>query len=386
MSGAFELALPGRIRFGDGVARELPALAERHGGRVLLVTGASPDRHAGVRDALIARGLEVACFAVPTEPTIELAVEGLRIAREAEVEVVIGLGGGSVLDCGKAIAALFTNGGEPLDYLEVIGAGRTIERPSLPYLAVPTTAGTGAEVTKNAVLASTQHGVKVSLRSDFMLPTLALVDPELTHTVPPAVTASTGLDALTQVLEPFVSWAANPFTDALAREGMMRAARSLRRAYVDGRDAEARRDLALTSLFGGLALANAKLGAVHGFAGPIGGAFPSPHGVVCARLLPLVIEANVRALRERAKGSPILGRYDEVARILTGRADAGADDAIAWTRELAEALSIPGLSAYGMDAGALETIAENAARASSMKGNPIELTRDERLAILTLSL
>lgn len=385
MSAPFDVAAPGRIRFGDGVVQELPELAARYGRAVLLVTGASPERHAGVRAALEARGLTLVPFQVASEPTTDDAEQGVRLAREAGVDVVIGLGGGSALDCGKAIAALLTHGGVALDYLEGIGGGRPLTQPSAPYLAVPTTAGTGAEATKNAVLASSEHGVKVSLRGDFMLPRVALVDPELTHSVPPEVTASTGMDALTQVLEPFVSNASNPFTDALARDGMARAARSLRRAYDDGRDAEARRDMALTSLFGGLALANAKLGAVHGFAGPIGGAFPSPHGAVCARLLPFVIDANVRALRQRAPSSPVLARYDEVARILTGRADAVAEDAVAWTLALSEALRIPKLRTYGVTEASLEELSDKSGRASSMKGNPIVLTPDERIAILALA-
>jgi alcohol dehydrogenase class IV len=270
----------------------------------------------------------------------------------------------------------------PLDYLEVVGAGKQITRPSLPYAAVPTTAGTGAEVTKNAVLTAPQHGVKVSLRSNHMLPSLALIDPRLTWAAPPAVTASTGLDALTQVLEPYVCKQPNPLTDALCRDAMARSARSLRRAFVDGRDGEARRDLALVSLCGGLALANARLGAVHGLAGPLGGRYASPHGAVCARLLPFVIAANLSALRGRAPESPVLARYDEVARLVTGRAAARADDAVAWAHELTSALAIPPLRAYGLREDDFDAVAEQAARASSMKGNPIELTRDELKTVL----
>ena len=232
---------------------------------------------------------------------------------------MIGLGGGSAIDAAKAIAALAANGGDPLDYLEVVGRGRSLTQPSLPCIAIPTTAGTGAEVTRNAVLASPEHGIKASLRSATMLPRLALVDPELTYSLPAAVTASTGLDALTQLIEPFTSSKANPLTDALCREGMMRAARSLRTAYEDGRDAAAREDMALASLFGGLALANAGLGVVHGFAGPVGGTFHAPHGAVCAAFLPHVMAVNARALRTRQPGSAALARYDEIARILTGQ-------------------------------------------------------------------
>ncbi len=245
-----------------------------------------------------------------------------------EADLVVGMGGGSVIDAAKAIAALLTNPGDPLDYLEVIGRGLPLANACAPMMAIPTTAGTGAEVTRNAVLASPAHRVKVSLRSASMLPDVAIVDPELTLSMPPAVTAATGLDALTQCLEPFVSHLATPLTDGFCREGLARAARSLRRAYHHGSDVAARRDMALASLCGGLALANAKLGAVHGFAGPIGGMFDAPHGAVCARLLPLVMTANVRALEERSPNSPALVRYAEVAKIVTGDADASIADGV----------------------------------------------------------
>jgi alcohol dehydrogenase class IV len=275
-----------------------------------------------------------------------------------------------------------TNPGEPLDYLEVIGHGQPLIHASAPYIAVPTTAGTGSEVTRNAVLASPQHRVKVSLRSPLMLPRIAVVDPELTHSVPPDVTASTGLDALTQVLEPYVSNQANPMTDAICREGLKRAAASLRRAYEDGQDATAREDMALVSLFGGLALANAKLGAAHGFAGPLGGLFPAPHGVICARLLPHVIEANVNALLTRMPNSPVLARYDEIAQILTGKATARATDGVLWVQDLCQSLSVPPLSDFGLREADFPTVVEKAGKASSMKGNPILLQDAELTNIL----
>jgi alcohol dehydrogenase class IV len=281
---------------------------------------------------------------------------------------------------------LVANGGDPLDYLEVIGAGKSLARPSLPYIAIPTTAGTGSEVTRNAVLESPEHRVKVSLRSAFMLPTVALVDPVLTHDVPPAITASTGFDALSQVLEPFVSNRANPITDGLCREALGRSARSLRRAFEDGRDAAAREDLAIVSLFGGIALANAKLGAVHGFAGPIGGMFESPHGATCAALLPHVMRVNVAALRARAPASPVLERYSEVARLLSGRADASADDGVRWVEELTRALEIASLSSYGITSADFPTLIEKAKLASSMQGNPIALDDHELAEILESAL
>ncbi len=208
------------------------------------------------------------------------------------------------------------------------------------------------------------------------------MDPELTYSVPPAVTASTGLDALTQVLEPYVSNQANAMTDGICREGLGRAARSLRRAYEDGHDAEAREDMALASLFGGLALANAKLGAVHGFAGPLGGLFPAPHGTICARLLPHVMAANVRALQARMPDSPALARYDEVAQLLTGESTARAADGVAWIQDLCQALDVAPLSDFGLTEDDFPTVVEKARVASSMKGNPIVLTDEELTEIL----
>ena len=233
----FEFASPARIIFGPGTVVQIGALARELGRRALVTTGLDPAQGERVLVSLAAAGVDYVTLVVSGEPTTDLARQGARLARESGCDLVIGLGGGSAIDAAKAIAALAANGGDPLDYLEVVGRGRSLTQPSLPCIAIPTTAGTGAEVTRNAVLASPEHGIKASLRSATMLPRLALVDPELTHSLPPAVTASTGLDALTQLIEPFTSSKANPLTDALCREGMMRAARSLRTAYEDGRDA-----------------------------------------------------------------------------------------------------------------------------------------------------
>jgi alcohol dehydrogenase class IV len=281
---------------------------------------------------------------------------------------------------------MLANPGELLDYLEVVGRGKALARPSYPFIAIPTTAGTGAEVTRNAVLASPEHRVKVSLRSPGMLPRIALVDPELTWPLPPAVTASTGLDALTQLIEPYVCSRVNPMTDALCVEGLQRAARSLRAAFENGRNAAAREDMALAALFGGLALANAGLGAVHGFAGPIGGLFPAPHGAVCAALLPHVMDANLRALRQRQPASPTLGRYEHIARLVTGSPTAGAGQGVEWVRRLVADLRIPGLAAYGLTAQHLPDLVDKALQASSMKANPIPLAPDELAAILRAAL
>jgi len=281
---------------------------------------------------------------------------------------------------------MLANPGELLDYLEVIGRGQALAKSSAPFIAIPTTAGTGSEVTRNAVLASPEHHVKVSLRSPLVLPRVAVVDPELTYGLPPASTASTGLDALTQLIEPYVCSRANPMTDALCVEGIRRAARSLRAAFADGRNATARSDMAVASLFGGLALANAGLGAVHGFAGPIGGQFPAPHGAVCAALLPQVMEANLRALRQRQPGADTLRRYEEVAHLVTGNASATAEAGVEWVRKLVADLQIPRLGHYGLKREHTAGLVEKASQASSMKANPIALTRNELAGILERAL
>ena len=380
----FEFATATRIIFGAGKMREVGGLAAEMGSRALVVTGSAAERAAALLDTL---RLPYTLFQVTGEPSIEVAQAGVDLARVEGCDLVIAFGGGSVIDTAKAVAALATNPGDPLDYLEVIGKGQPLTVAPLPVIAIPTTAGTGAEVTRNAVLASQEQQVKVSLRSPLMLPRLAVIDPELTYSMPPSVTAYTGMDALTQVLEPYVSNAANPLTDGLCREGLMRAGRSLQRAYENDRDPAAREDMALASLFGGLALANAKLGAVHGFAGVIGGMFDAPHGAVCARLLPFVAEANIKALESREPGHPALQRYAEIMLLLTNHAVTNPiPDGLNWLYRLGARLGIPRLSHYGIRATHIPALVEKSARASSMKGNPIVLTDAELSAILEQAL
>jgi alcohol dehydrogenase class IV len=241
---------------------------------------------------------------------------------------------------------------------------------------------TGCEVTRNVVLVSPEHRVNVSLRSSGMLPLLAVVDPELTYSVPPDITAGTGMDSLCQLIEPFVSHASNPLTDAICREGIRRTALWLRVAYSDGRNAEARENMALARLFGGLALANAGLGAVHGIAAPIGGMCSIPHGIIFARLLQIAIRANPEALRARAQNSPALVRYDEVVRLLTGSASARAEDGAEWVYSICSDLSVPRLSRCGLAENDLSAIVEKTLKSSSLKGNPIQLTAGELTDIL----
>jgi alcohol dehydrogenase class IV len=330
-------------------------------------------------------GVETAVLQITAEPSVETIRAGVRVAIDAGSQVVVGFGGGSVLDAGKGIAAIVTNGGDPYDYIEVLGKGKRITELSLPYVACPTTAGTGTEVTRNAVLTATDAGVKASLRSPTLLPRVAIIDPETTYSLPSEVTARTGLDALAQLIEPFLSRKANPFTDLLCREGIRRSARSLRAAYADGQDPEARADLAFASMLSGMALANAGLGAIHGFAAPIGGSTHAPHGALCASLLPHVMRVNLDALRQRAPGSGALRKIDELAQLVTGNSRAAAEDGLQWMADLVRDLGIPSLSGLGVDRADFAQMVEKASVSSSLQGNPIALTRQELERVLELA-
>jgi alcohol dehydrogenase class IV len=377
---SFEFATANRIVFGVGKLNELSKHIERDAKRVLFVHGHSSEAIPRVQKLLAELRLPFTEFEVRVEPTVDIVRQGLEAGRDCDT--VIALGGGSVLDTGKAIAALATNPGDVFDYLEVIGKGQPLVNRSLRLLAIPTTAGTGSEVTRNAVIEWPEQNVKVSLRSPWMLPRLALVDPELTYNLPPEVTATSGLDALTQLIEPFVSVKANPMTDAICREGIFHAARSLRRAYENGADQEARAGMSLAALFGGLALANAALGAAHGFAGPLGGMLHAPHGALCARLLPLVMEANIKALEARQPDHPTLRRYVEIAQILAGERDVSSLDGAEWVSQLVNELNIPRLSKYGMTKEDFPEAVEKTQKANSFKGNPIALSEEELIEIL----
>ena len=377
----FEFASAGRIVFGNGAVQELEQVVKT-GSRVFLVHGSDASNWKQVHETLQKKQCAVQEFGVSYEPTLELIEESVKIARIFKPDWVISVGGGSAIDAGKATAGLSSNQGQILDYLEVVGKGLALQKAGVPMVAIPTTAGTGSEVTRNAVIALPEQKIKVSLRSPLLLPRLALVDPELTLSMPPAQTASTGMDALAQVLEPFVSNRANPLTDAFCQVGLKRAALSLEKAYRDGNDVVAREEMAMASLMGGLALANAGLGAVHGFAAAIGGKFDAPHGAICARLLPGVVKANVEAMRRREPTNSSLTRYDTVSRLLTGNEQATVEDGIEWLEKLLGTLKIPALRGYGITKEDIPTLVKNTAAASSTKANPIRLSDAELTGIL----
>lgn len=376
----FEFATP-RVVFGAGVVVRAGEIARTFGTRALVVTGKSTARAARIRQVLDESGVATELFSVDGEPSIDVVVAGAAQARAAKADVIVAIGGGSALDSGKAIAALAANDGDVFDYLETIGRARALERPARPVVAVPTTAGTGSEVTRNAVVSSPQHRVKVSLRHVSMLPAVAIVDPELAIQLPADVTATTGLDALTQLIEPFVSHRHTPVVDALALDGIRRVAASFRVAVTRGDELSARSDMALAALWSGMCLSNAALGAVHGLAGPLGGLLGAPHSALCAALLPHVMAVNLAALR-RARHSAVIERYDGVARTMTGSERARADDGVRWTSDLVADLGILSLAAHGLTSAGIEEAIDPAMRANSMKGNPIELSRDEIKEVL----
>ena len=378
----FEFITSSRIIFGNGVMTAGIQAAKPFGRKALLLysqNGAPVDQ---IKNACTENGISFELFPVDHEPSVELVQEIVEFSRKCMCDFVIAFGGGSVMDAGKAASAMLTNPGDLLDYLEVVGNNLPLTQPAAPCVAIPTTAGTGAEVTRNAVLAVPEKQVKVSLRSTYILPRLAIVDPEVTLGLPASVTAYTGLDALTQVIEPFTSLKHNPMMDAICRDGIERSARSLKTAFHDGNDLAARYDLSLTSLYGGLALTNAGLGAVHGFAAPIGGMFDAPHGVICGILLPHTVKANITALSDREPGNPVLERYKVTAQLLTGNIGAGPEDAVRFLSGLVDELNIPGLRTYGIRSTDFPLIVEKALNASSMKANPIKLRPDELVKIL----
>jgi alcohol dehydrogenase class IV len=383
----FEFATATRIVFGSGCSKSgVKSLLNEGYKKALILTGKDRGRAENLIGLLSAGGVEYIPFQIPSEPTIEIVEAAAQIARENRVDLVIGIGGGSVIDCGKAIAAMATNPGRLIEYLEVIGLAKPLIFQPLPYVAIPTTSGTGAEATKNAVITCRKEGVKASLRHRFLFPRLALVDPELSLTVPPRLTAETGLDALTQLIEPFISTRSNPLTDAICVEGIKRVARSLRRACEDGTDISARADMALASLFSGMALANAGLGAVHGFAAPIGGMFNAPHGAVCAALIAPTLTINLSALRKREPASPVIEKIKIIGQILTSNPDSEPEDTAEWINQTCARFKLRRLSDFGVSEKDFPLLIEKARKASSMKGTPIQLSEGELRLILKLSL
>ena len=387
---SFEFTSVPRLVVGTGTFSGIGRLAAELGTAALVVTNAGQSGDGALVDRLselLAHAkVRAAHWRQRGEPQVADVAAALELARGEHCDLVIGIGGGSAIDAAKAVAGILTNGGAPLDYMEVIGRGQSLTRPAAPWIAVPTTAGTGAEVTRNAVIGSPERRFKASLRSPHLLARVALLDAELGVGVPPDVTARSGMDALCQLIESYTSNRAQPITDALAIKGLALAAPALPRVYADGSDLAAREAMAWAALFSGMTLANAGLGAVHGFAAPLGANLPVPHGTVCAALLPHVMRANVDALRTAAPDHPCLARYADIGRALTGKHDLPDRDAIERgiqvARELAERLQIPRLGNFGLTPENIGELAGLAQKASSMRYNPVVLAEAVLIDIL----
>lgn len=377
MIAAFAFATATEIRFGRGeAARAVDAIAAL-GARLLVVTGARAGRAAWLVDALTRRGVAVTAFAVPREPDVALIEAGIAAAREAGAEAVVAVGGGAAIDGGKAIAALATAPGTIHDHLEVVGKGLPLTAPPLAFVAIPTTAGTGAEVTRNAVVGVPEHRRKVSLRDRAMLPRLAVVDPALTDDCPRGVTLASGLDAITQVIEPYLCRRANPLTDALCRDAIPRGLVALAR-LMTAEDPAARDEMAWVSLCGGLALANAGLGAVHGLAGPLGGRTGAAHGAICGTLLPHVLAANAAGVADAALQARFSAVRGWIAGALGGTEAQAFTTLATWSR----AQGLPGLDGLGISAADRAAAAAAAASSSSMKANPVALSEGDLATVM----
>jgi alcohol dehydrogenase class IV len=390
MPFTFSLARLPRIEFGAGRINLLPALIERYGKRVLLVTG-SHSFLAGphwppLLEALKARFIHCEIVQVNGEPSPDFVDQQVIIHQGARFDCVLGIGGGSALDAAKAIAGLLIPGNSVMDHLEGVGPELPYRGPSTPFIAVPTTAGTGSEATKNAVLS--RHGVdgfKKSFRDEMLVPDYAVIDPDLLSTCPPAVVAANGMDALTQLLESYVSSKANPFTDALALSGIAKARDALLPLYLGQGDAtEHRAAMAYAALLSGITLAQVGLGSVHGLAAPLGAFFPIPHGVVCGTLVAEATRINIRVMATRDPGNPALGKYANIGRLLSQQdlSDSEAHQALIDTLETwTQQLQLPRLAAYRVTAADIPRIVANS-RGSSMKTNPIDLSDQDISDIL----
>lgn len=373
MIAPFAIAEPRHIRFGRGEARAAVPDIAAMGRQVFVVHGRDAGRAEWLRQALTRAGCNVICIACPEEPTLAMLEAALADAKGRDL--VVALGGGAAIDLGKAVAALVPAAGNVLEHLEVVGKGRPLAACPLPFVAIPTTAGTGAEVTKNAVIGVPEHRRKVSLRDGRMIAELAVVDPVLSDGCPSGVTLASGLDAISQVIEPYLCARANPYTDALCRAAIPLGLGALPR-LMRADDPAARDAMAWVSLSGGLALANSGLGAVHGLAGVIGGVTGAAHGAICGALLPHVLRANAEAV----SGTPRRERIDEVLRWI-GKAF-GAADGLGALANWMHGAGLPRLSAQGLEPRDHPAVAEAARASSSMRANPASLGAGDLVAIL----
>lgn len=376
----FQFMTATRIIFGEGSLESSLSVISQYGYSVLLVSGKNPERYAPLINYLHQQNMRYQHVAVSGEPNITMVEETAMLGRRFKPDMVIAIGGGSVVDMGKAVAAIIPNQGNVYDYVEVVGRSVPLKTKPLPFIAIPTTASSGSEVTRNAVLKSAQDRVKVSLRSPDMLADVAIVDPTLTYGTDPLTSGRGAMDAFTHLMEAYVCGDPNPLTDTICEEGLRR----LTRAMVPGclrDDKKARSDLSFAAMLGGMAATNAKLGAAHGLASALGGKLDAPHSVITARLAPHVMRENIEAARDAGRGD-ILQRYKTISQILTGRKNACVEDGILWVNMMLERLAIPNLTDFGVCATSFERVATDALKSTSIKGNPIPLTMERLTHIL----
>ena len=376
----FQFMTATRIIFGEGALNNSLSTLNQFGYSVLLVTGRDSARAEPLISYFKQQGMRYQQVAVHGEPLIAMVEEMAAMGRKFRPDMVLAIGGGSVLDTGKALAALIPNQGSVYDYVEVVGRNVPLQAKPIPFIAVPTTAGTGSEVSKSAVLRSAQENVKVGLRSPDMLPDLAIVDPTLSYGMDPVMSGCCGMDAFTHLMESYVCGEPNPLTDMVCEEGLRRLSGAILAACEDD-DPRARSDMAFAAMLGGMALANAKLGAAHGLASSLGGRLQAPHGLITAQLAPYVMQENVLAAREAGRAD-VLNRYRQLACILTGRMNAEIVDGIDWTKRTLKRLNLPSVTEYGFCNVMFDEVAEDALLSNSIKGNPLPLNRDRLMSIL----
>lgn len=376
----FQFMTTSRIIFGEGALQSSLSVLNQFGYSVLLVTGKDLSRSQVITRYLKSQNMRYQHISVTTEPNITMVEESAVVARRFKPDMVVAMGGGSVLDMGKALAAMVTNTGDLYDYVEVVGRNVPIKAAPVPMIAIPTTASTGAEVTKNAVLKSGQDKVKVSLRSPDILPNVAIVDPTLTYGTDPGTSGRGAMDAFTHLMEAYVCGEPNPLTDMICEEGLRRLSRSILPGCRQD-NPRARADLSFAAMLGGMAITNAKLGAAHGLASALGGKISAPHSVITARLSPVVMRENMRAAKQNGRND-LLTRYRKIAQLLTEDPEAQMEDGIDWVNQMLDKLEIPTLSYFGLCDTAFDVVAQDALKSVAIQGNPLPLTEDRLVEVL----
>ncbi len=376
----FQFMTATRIIFGEGALQGSLSVINQFGYSVLLVAGKDKQRAKPIVNYLKAQNMRYQHVAINGEPNITMVEETAVIGRKFKPDMVVAIGGGSVLDMGKALAAIIPNQGDVYDYVEVVGRNVPLKAKPLPFVAIPTTASTGSEVTRNAVLKSGQDKVKVSLRSPEMLADVAIVDPTLTYGSDQYTSGRGAMDAFTHLMESYVCGEPNPLTDMVCEEGLRRLSQSVLTGCLED-DYAARSDLSFAALLGGMAITNAKLGAAHGLASALGGKLDAPHSVIAARLAPHVMLENIKAAKKAAR-EDVIDRYRKLAQLVTGRINANEHDGVLWVKMVLDKLELPLLSKFGVCQTSFEQVATDALKSVAIKGNPLPLNQDRLVYIL----